>query len=270
MDAFRRQELLFPVLDTGPRDGAVVALLHGFPQLPSAFDGVLPALHREGLRTLVPTQRGYAATNSPTGRRHYRTVDLVDDVRALLDAAGAERVHLVGHDWGGAVAWAFAAWHPDRVASLTVLSTPHPAAMTAALVRSDQALRSVYMAVFQLPLLPELLLPLVFRPWLRSAGLPDALADAYLDGLRGRLGGPLNWYRGLPFSTGRPVGSVRVPTTYVWGRADPALGRVAAELTAAHVTGDYRFVELDAGHFLPETRADEVAAAILERVRTQS
>jgi pimeloyl-ACP methyl ester carboxylesterase len=268
METFTRDGLTFPVVDAGDRGAPTAVLLHGFPQPASSFDAVARTLQGNGLRTLAPTQRGYAATNTPTGRRRYRTVDLVDDLLAMLDAAELDRVHLVGHDWGGAVAWAAAAWHPDRLASLTVLSTPHPAAMAAALLSSDQALRSGYMAAFQLPLLPEAVLPLVFRPWLRSAGLPAATADSYLDTLRGRLSGPLNWYRALPFAAGRPVGVVAVPTTYVWGRDDPALGRAAAERTVGHVSGDYRFVELDAGHFLPETRPDEVAAAVLHRVRS--
>jgi pimeloyl-ACP methyl ester carboxylesterase len=266
VDSFSRDGLVFPVADAGDGAADAVVLLHGFPQLPSSFDAVTRSLHGNGLRTLAPTQRGYAGTNTPRGRRRYRTVDLVDDLLALLDAADLGRAHLVGHDWGGAVAWAAAAWHPNRIASLTVLSTPHPAAMSAALLRSDQSLRSGYMAMFQLPVLPELLLPLVLRPSLRRAGLPAAVADRYLAALGGRLTGPLNWYRALPFATGRPVGRITVPTTYVWGRRDHALGRTAAERTSAHVSGPYRFVELDAGHFLPETVPDAVAAAILRRI----
>jgi pimeloyl-ACP methyl ester carboxylesterase len=270
MDSFTRDGLTFPVLDDGDRDAATVVLLHGFPQLPSSFAAVGRTLNAHGLRTLVPTQRGYAQTNTPVGRTQYRTVDLVDDVRALLDTAGLDRVHLVGHDWGGAVAWAAAAWHPDRIASLTVLSTPHPAAMAASLLRSDQALRSWYIGLFQAPLLPEAVLPLVLGRSLRSMGLPADLADEYLTGLRGRLTGPLNWYRAVPFAAGTPIGAVTVPTTYVWGRHDAALGRTAAERTAAQVSGDYRFVELDAGHFLPETRPDDVSDAILLRVRSRT
>ncbi len=268
MDHVRRDGLLFPVDDGGDHDAAAtVVLLHGFPQPASSFAAVARSLQGQGLRTVTPTQRGYASTNAPPGRRRYRLTELVDDVVAVMDAAGADRVHLVGHDWGGAVAWAAAAWYPERCASLTVLSTPHPAAMTAALGRSDQVLRSWYMGAFQLPLLPEAVLPRVMERSLRSMGLPAETAAAYVTTLRGRWSGPVNWYRALPFA-GRPVGAITVPTTYVWGRHDPALGRAAAEGTADRVSADYRFVELDAGHFLPETRTDEVAEAILLRVRS--
>ncbi len=255
------------VRDAGPADGVPVVLLHGFPQDGACFDAVVPQLHAAGLRTLVPDQRGYSPGARPWGRWAYRTSELVADVEALLDDRGLEAAHVVGHDWGGAVAWALGAWLPERTTSLTVLSTPHPAAMVASM-RGEQALASWYMGAFQLPALPELVLPLVLPRLLRSSGLPPAAADRYARRL-GSLGArraALDWYRAIPFSR-RRIGPVDVPTTYVWGAQDPALRRPAAELTAGQVRGPYRFVELGAGHWLPETRPDEVADAVLRRVR---
>lgn len=256
-----------PVRDGGPPDGEPVVLLHGFPQDGSAFDDVVPHLHAAGLRTLVPDQRGYAPHARPWGRWAYRTAELVADVEALLDDRGVAAAHVVGHDWGGAVAWALGAWLPERTRSLTVLSTPHPAAMVAALP-GGQALASWYMAAFQLPVLPELALPLVLPRLLRSSGLPPAVAEGYARrlGSFGARRAALDWYRAIPFSR-RPIGPVDVPTTYVWGARDPALRRRAADLTARQVRGAYRFVELEAGHWLPETRPDDVADAVLRRVR---
>src|SRR4051812_11036910 len=109
MLSFERDGLTFPVRDEGPPDGDTVVLLHGFPQDARAYDAVVPLLHERGLRTLVPTQRGYAATARPGARRAYRTEDTTADVLALLDAARVERAHIVGHDWGGAPAWAMGA-----------------------------------------------------------------------------------------------------------------------------------------------------------------
>src|SRR3954467_7630213 len=129
VDTFRRGDMVFDVQDGGPPDGEPVVLLHGFPQDRTAFDRMAPALHTAGLRTLAPDQRGYSPGARPVGRSHYRVREAVGDVLAMLDAAGSERAHVVGHDWGGAVAWAMAAWHPDRVRMLTALSTPHPAAL---------------------------------------------------------------------------------------------------------------------------------------------
>ena len=158
MDSFRRDGLTFDVRDAGPPDGEPVVLLHGFPQDAAAWDAVSPSLHQHGLRTLAPDQRGYSPMARPRGRKHYTLRETTGDVLALLDAAGLESAHVVGHDWGGMVAWALGAWHPDRVRTLTVLSVPHPAAMAKAMVTSTQALKSYYMGLFQLPLLPERLL----------------------------------------------------------------------------------------------------------------
>ncbi len=268
MNTFGRAGLTFPVRDEGPADGDAVVLLHGFPQDATAYDAVVPLLHDHGLRTLVPTQRGYSPTARPPGRRDYRTADTTADVVALLDAAGLQRAHVVGHDWGAAPAWALAAWHPERVTALTVLSTPHPAALTASLIVSTQALKSWYMGFFQLPGVPELLVPWTLRKTLADSGLPAGQVERYCEAMAqpGAITGPLNWYRGVPFSRHPAVGAVGVPTTYVWGRHDFALGRAAAERTGRHVTGPYRFVELDAGHWLPETHPVDVAETVLAGV----
>ena len=267
MDHFEHTGLRFDVRDSGDPAAVAVVLLHGFPQQPSSFRRVSERLVENGLRTLVPSQRGYTAGARPRSRRSYRSEQTAGDVLALLDAAGLDRAHIVGHDWGGAQAWALGAWHPDRVASLTVLSTPHPAALAGSMTRSTQPLRSSYMGFFQLPLLPEAFAQLTLSLMLRNTGLPLDYVGRYCDAMAepGALSGALGWYRGIPFS-GRPaVGPVLVPTTYVWGRHDFALGRAAAEATEAHVHAPYRFLELDAGHWLPEVEPDAVAEAVLDR-----
>lgn len=276
MYSFSHNGFRFPVRDTGPPDGPVVILLHGFPQDASTFDRVLPFLHARGLRTVVPLQRGDAASARPAHRWNYRLTDLVGDALALADAAGQQRVHIAGHDWGAVVGWALAGRHPDRVRSLTALSMPHPAAFGQALVRSNQALMSAYIALFQAPLLPEVVLRRTLYRILMRSGLPAADATRYRAGMAGgALTGALHWYRALPLG-GRcravraRSAPVTVPTSYVWGRRDFALGEVAALRTEDQVRADYRFVALDAGHWLPETRPAEVAAAILDRVQRGS
>ncbi len=123
---FSRDGLRFDVTDEGPLGGDVVVLLHGFPTDRTSWDRVAARLHEAGLRTLAPDQRGYSPGARPSDRDAYRLDELVADVLALIDASGRERVHLVGHDWGGALAWLVAGNHPTRIASLTVLSTPAP------------------------------------------------------------------------------------------------------------------------------------------------
>jgi pimeloyl-ACP methyl ester carboxylesterase len=215
-----------------------------------------------------PSERGYTSAARPTRRRDYRTAATAADVIALLDTAGLPKAHIVGHDWGGFQAWGVAGWYPDRVASLTVLSTPHPAAFIKSLWTSKQGLTSWYMALFQLPVLSERLAQRAIGESFRDSGLPDAFVDRYASAMAepGALTGALNWYRGIPFSRNPPVSRISVPTTYVWGRDDSALARHSVELTANYVVGPYEVVELDAGHWLPETEPDAVAAAILSRV----
>jgi pimeloyl-ACP methyl ester carboxylesterase len=258
--------LVLDVRDEGPSEGPPVLLLHGFPQDGTAWRRVVPALHAAGLRTIVPDQRGCSPSARPRGRGAYRLELLVADAVAVLDAAGVRRAHVVGHDWGGIVAWALAAHRPERTASLTVASVPHPRALARSLVRSPQALRSAYIVAFQLPRVPEALLGPRLEDLLRRSGLPGNDAAHYAARMRepGALTGALNWYRALPLSRLR-TGPVAVPTSYAWGSRDGALGRRAAELTAEHVHGPYRFVELAAGHWLPETRPWELARLVVER-----
>ncbi|MCW2620207.1 MAG: putative hydrolase or acyltransferase of alpha/beta superfamily [Modestobacter sp.] len=274
MDSFSRGDLVFDVRDSGPADGDPVVLLHGFPQDSSAFDRLSPALHSAGLRALAPDQRGYSPRARPEGRAAYRLRGLVDDVLALLDAAGLQNAHVVGHDWGGVVAWALAAWHPWRVRTLTALSVPHPAAMTQAMVHSDQALRSSYIGFFQLPLVPESVLlagrGAVLRRLLRQGGLPADRVDEYVDRMRepGALTAALNWYRALPLSARTPVGVVRVPTLHVWGAADAFLGRAATEASREFVDAPYALEVLeDVNHWIPELAAERAAELITAHVR---
>lgn len=264
--------LRFDVDVEGPEDGPLVLLLHGWPQTTAAWDEVRPALVAAGHRVAAPAQRGYSPGARPTGVGEYRLEHLMADVLGMADALGAGRFDVVGHDWGGAVAWGLGAAHPDRVRTLTSLATPHPAAMLASLPRSAQALRSAYIPLFQLPWLPERLMlaaggaPL--RAALRRSGLDERKAHAYADAMAagGALTAALSWYRAAGTSPGelRAVGTVPVRTLYVWGSGDPALGRTAAERTGRHVSGPYTFHPLEgASHWLPEQHADQVLPPLL-------
>jgi pimeloyl-ACP methyl ester carboxylesterase len=270
VDHFLRPGLRFDVVDSGPAEAPAVVLLHGWPQQPFSFEVVASRLKAAGLRTLTPTQRGYAPAARPTRRRDYRTSATAADVVALLDTAGLAQAHIVGHDWGGIQAWGMAGWHAARVASLTVLSTPHPAAFVKSLWTSRQGLLSWYVALFQLPVLPESAARRTLAKSLRDSGLPSDFADRYADAMAepGAFTGALNWYRGIPFSIREPMGRITVPTSYVWGRHDVALARHSVELTADYVIGPYEVVELEAGHWLPETKPDAVAGAILAQVQS--
>ena len=271
MQTFLRDGLRFDVTDRGPHDGPAVVCLHGFPQDSTSYDEVAPLLVERGMRVLAPDQRGYSPGARPTERSAYALPELVADVLALLDTAGVDAAHVVGHDWGGAVAWALAGRHPDRVLSMTALSTPHPRALQSAALRSSQGVRSAYMALFQLPWLPERVALAdgghLLRSGLRASGLPARLADHYAERMSepGALRAALAWYRAIPASRGYGAGRIRVPTGYLWGSRDPFFARAAAEGTRQFVKGPYTVRELpDAGHWLPETRPADVAEMVLE------
>jgi pimeloyl-ACP methyl ester carboxylesterase len=248
----------------GPADGPLVLLLHGFPQSRHTWRDCAPALGAAGFHAVAPDQRGYTPGVRPAAVESYAVDHLVADVLDLADALDAERFHLVGHDWGGQVAWLTAARHPDRLLSLTVLSRPHPAAFARSFaVDPGQAERSKHHRAMT----PELTDRwwadncAALRRMLDQAGVPAADADAYVATFadRAALDAAMNWYRAAaaagPGLRATDTPAVSVPVLYLWGTADQSVGRQAAELTAEHVTGPYRFVEIDgAGHFLTDDR----------------
>lgn len=272
IERFRRGNLTFEVIDSGPIDGIPVVLLHGFPQRGNAWNDVASRLHDAGLRTFAPDQRGYSPGARPRSRFAYRVKEIVADTVALIDTIGGP-VHLAAHDWGAVIGWATAARHPERVASLTAVSVGHPRAFFRSMVTSDQARRSYYMALFQIPILPERRLS---RPgsWserrLRDVGMSDEGLGKFRREIvgDGALRGGLNWYRSLPLATLKDFAKVSVPTTFVWSDDDAALGRKMAELTPNYVTGPYELVELTGSHWLLEERPDDVAEAIIKRVNS--
>lgn len=271
----RLRGLDFDVRVEGDPGAEPVVLLHGFPQHAGSWDQVWPALVAAGHRVVLLDQRGYSAGARPAGRRSYVLAEAAADVVALLDELGTERAHVVGHDWGGAVGWHLAATTPDRLLSLTSVSTPHPRALLRSMVTSDQALRSWYMGFFQLPVLPERALLAqqgrLLHRGLRRAGLPPG--TDYVDRLRaeGALTAALNWYRAIPYGLSRAPRPVSTPTLFVWGDRDPALGPVAAAATARYVTGPYTFVRLpDTGHWIPEAAPDALLDPLLHHLRRYS
>lgn len=266
-------DLVFDYADDGSRDAPVVLLLHGFPQDHSSWDRLSASLIAAGFRTVRPDQRGYSPGARPTAVQAYRQSVVVADAFDLLDALGIDRAHVVGHDWGGFVAWGMAATRPERLLSLTVLSTPHPAALTRAMLRSSQGLNSWYVGVFQVRGLAERALAPGGRFWREMLrGVPREQEQRYADNARGpgALTPMLNWYRALPLDMARP--SIRwrpitVPTLYIWGNDDPALGAAAARGTSRHVAADFAFVELiGTGHWLPEQASDRVLPYLLTHI----
>ncbi len=268
---FHNGPYTFDVIDSGPLDGTPVVLLHGFPQRAASWDTVAAHLHEQGLRTYAPDQRGYSPGARPSSRFAYGMSALVSDVVALIDVIGAPRVHLVGHDWGAAVAWSVAGHHPDRLATLTAASVAHPAAFLRSLLTSSQALKSTYMALFQLPFLPERVLASGRGDaLLRKAGMtPDMVKQFHTEIVdHGALRGGLGYYRSIfRASTGQLGTKITVPTTYVWSDNDVALGRKGAELNQRWMAGPYELEIFEgASHWLLDERPADLAGSIIRRV----
>jgi pimeloyl-ACP methyl ester carboxylesterase/catechol 2,3-dioxygenase-like lactoylglutathione lyase family enzyme len=252
-------------------EGDLVVLLHGYPQSSWEWHAQLPALAAAGYRAVAPDQRGYSPGARPTGVDAYAIDHLVGDVLAIADHFGAERFHVVGHDWGAIVAWHVAAWHPDRVRSLTSVSVFHPAAFARALndPSTDQAQRSAYMEIFRAGDEASLLGSAErLRAAFDASGLAGHDVDEHVRVMTdaGALEAATNWYRAFDFRGG-DLGPVRVPTLFVWGADDPALGPDGVRWTEDHVDAPYRLEVLeDAPHWIPEVCAARLNELLLDHL----
>ncbi|MFC6991415.1 alpha/beta fold hydrolase [Haladaptatus sp. GCM10025707] len=197
------------IVTAGPEDGPHVLLLHGFPDFWYGWREQIPALVDAGYRVLVPDQRGYNLSEKPRGSRQYVVSELVADAMALVRSAGADAAHVVGHDWGGGVAWELAARHPESVETLSIINAPHPRVFAMSwLTNPRQLARSWYIFAFLLPGLPEHALVRrgqenLGRILISSANPesvhPDALDHYHEAWSRPRaLTAMLNWYRAMP------------------------------------------------------------------------
>lgn len=262
----------------GPEDGDLVLLLHGFPQSSFEWRAQLRALGEAGYHAVAPDQRGYSPNARPQGIKDYAYDLLVGDVLAIADQLGADKFHLVGHDWGAVVDWGVAAKAPERVMTLGTFSIPHPDALDTQLadMTSCQYAASVYFDFFASPN-SEIAMLADDAATLRGfyQGLESDAVESYLEllGSEPALGAALKWYRanlnGRRFSLGRLVGPVTVPTMYVWSSGDAAVCRDAAEATVNFVTGAYRYEVLDGiGHYIPEEASDAVTQLILDHLKT--
>ena len=273
MDQYRRGELVFDVIDAGPADGPVVVLLHGFPQLNTSWDAVIGRLTAQGYRCLAPNQRGYSPGARPKGRWNYRVSELAADVGALINASGAKRAHVVGHDFGARVAWAVAAQLAEQVVTVVPLSVPHPTAGLKSLPTSRQGLISWYIYFFQLPWLPERVfmgkdgkggyLP----KWLKAGGQTPEGADRDTRTMAepGAFTAAVNWYRGTPLENPLGTQKITVPTMYVWSDHDKYLVSKGAHATRGYVSAEYRFETLrGVSHWMLEEQPDAVAELLLD------
>jgi pimeloyl-ACP methyl ester carboxylesterase len=271
--------LTFDTLTTGAPAAPLVLLLHGFAESMHCWRAQVAALADAGYRAVAPSQRGYSPSTRPDvgDTANYHIDRLMDDAMAIVDASGygGRRFHLVGHDWGGSIAWALADRFPQRLASLTVLSRPHPNAFNRALQMpdGDQAHRSRHHKAFLEPGAADVVLADNAK-WLRerwaAAGVPLAAGEEHLGvtGNKAAMEAALAWYRARG-AIRSPLGVIRVPTLSIWGDSDDTVGRVAAEGTVDFVSAPYRFEVLPGvGHFAADQAPDCVSELLLRHVTT--
>jgi pimeloyl-ACP methyl ester carboxylesterase len=262
---------------TGSGSGPAVVLLHGFPENHASWRHQVPALAAAGLTVLAPDLRGYGESDAPHEVAAYAPDVLISDVAAIVRASGRPRAHIVGHDWGGMLAWWFAAAHPELTDRLVIMNSPHPGIFRRRVRRPPQLLRSWYAAFFQLPALPELSLRAfdfaalrrLFRTTTAQRGVfSEAQIDAYAAALArpGRLRGALNYYRAVVRHGARAPRPVRTDaqTLIIWGEQDVALTiglldgveRYAPNVRVERLPG--------AGHWVQNEAPDQVNALLTE------
>jgi pimeloyl-ACP methyl ester carboxylesterase len=268
----------FHALAAGPSAGPLVLLLHGFPELARSWRHQLPALAGAGYRAVAPDLRGYGETEL---RGPFDVATLVRDVTALIGALGREQAVVVGHDWGGAVAWETAARAPEAVERLVAINCPPPAALADAMRRSRAQLRkSWYILFFQLPWLPERRMAkdgaaVVGRARVGGSYRRDVWPPEEIDAYRaafarpGRAKAAIDWYRAafrprLRRRRGsRPRARVSAPTLVLWGARDRFLEReLVSPAGLRRVLADGNVPEVvfvdDAGHFLQNEAPERV------------
>ena len=277
----------------GPRESEPIVLLHGFPESHRTWRAVAPELARDHF-VVAPDQRGFAGSDKPEGVEAYRTERIVEDLLALADSLGLKRFTLVGHDWGGAVAWLAAIRHPGRVSRLVAINAPHPLVFQKSLIENeDQREASQYINAFRNPAIETGIAAMGLDAFFdktfgRHADLSKVPAEerrAYIDqwSQPGALTAMLNWYRAsdmvvpapgekaaLPAWTHLPFPHVTMPTLVIWGLEDRALLPVQLDGLDSLVDELRIAATPDAGHFIPWEYPEFVVSAIRDFIAETS
>jgi pimeloyl-ACP methyl ester carboxylesterase len=264
---------------SGPPDGPLAILLHGFPEFWYSWHQQIEPLASAGFRVIVPDQRGYNLSSKPRGAANYALSHLTSDVLVIAGQLNAEKFFLAGHDWGAAVAWSVALLHPQRVAKLAILNVPHPSVMRRYLASNRRQLRrSWYMFFFQLPFLPEAAFTafnyrLGVRSLVRSSRegtfSPDDLAQYRSAWSQPHaLTSMINWYRAaFRFRTQFPHSTVHVPTRILWGERDAFLLADMAHDSLRYCDSAELYTFANASHWLQHEEPARVSDLLIDFFR---
>ena len=263
---------------TAGDSGEPVLLLHGFPETSHMWTALMPKLVDTGYQCIAPDQRGYSPGARPDNVESYSYRNLASDVFALADAAGFDRFHLVGHDWGALVGWAVLGVDAKRIASYTSLSIPHALAFARAVY--DDPEEEPYRQILGLLLTEGIFETMVATN--EGAGLraaythsPPEQIDEYISVLAqpGAMKAAASWYRASRAhkrsleDADAPFGPVTTPSLLIWGKNDAYVRRMSVDLAPEYMKGAYRVVELDAGHWLAQEYPDRVAEEVLAHLK---
>jgi epoxide hydrolase 4 len=266
--------LNFYAAAAGPPDGPLVFLLHGFPEFSFGWRHQLAPLAAAGLRVVAPDQRGYGFSDKPAGLSAYKLETLAADIVAMASALGRDRFSVVGHDWGGIVAWHLASDLSDCVERVAIINAPNlDVALHHALRSPSQLLKSSYVGMFQLPWIPELALTTWNCALLTSAlqwsSKPGTFSPSDMSVYReawtkdGAMTAMLNWYRALPLTPQRKPKRIAIPALVIWGDMDGALDMSLAEESAALCDAGQTIHIPDATHWVHHEEVRQVNELLL-------
>jgi len=264
-------DLVFDCRTAGDEKDELVILLHGFPETSSMWKVLIEDISKLGFYCVAPNLRGYSAGARPKGKRNYTIDKLSQDVIDIAGSLGRSNFHMIGHDWGACIGWKCVSDNPDKIISWTALSIPHLTAFSDAVNNNkEQRKMSSYIKAFNLPLLPEFIIQrknfkLFKETW--SSSSKQEVED-YLTVFESKYAvtAALNYYRGnykfLKQTETTGIGNITTPTLFIWGAKDEFVGSYGVEKGHQFMKGDYNFLELETGHWLIQSKYEEVKNAI--------
>ena len=269
-------DLIFDCRTQGSKEDELIIFLHGFPETSYMWKRLMSGLSENGFYCVAPNLRGYSKGACPKGKKHYTLDKLANDVLDIAEFLNKPKFHLVGHDWGAAIGWKVVHDHQDAILSWTGISVPHLQAFgKAIIVDQEQSNMSQYIRNFQLPYLPEMGIRKndfkIFRKLWKHSESHEI--DDYLEVFRNpeQLTASLNYYRSnykllKTAAKDQILGDINVPTLFIWGNKDVAIGSYSVNESHQYMKNDYEFIALDAGHWLIQTNYQELKEAITKHI----
>ena len=260
----------------GNKEDELLIFLHGFPETSYMWKKLMSSFSENGFYCIAPNLRGYSKGACPKGKKHYSLDKLAKDVLDISEFLNKPKFHLVGHDWGAAIGWKVVHDYKDRILSWTGISVPHLQAFGKAIVvDQEQSKMSQYIKNFQLPYLPEIQIRKndfrVFKKLWKNSDSNEI--DDYLEvfGNPKQLTASLNYYRSnykllKKAAKNQILGNIHIPTLFIWGNKDIAIGSYSVSENHQYMKSDYEFVELESGHWLIQTNYPELKDAITKHI----